>query len=1234
MHSQTEWYQLLKSDNPNYFEVIQAYEEYFRTHPYAKSAQTKEYKTWLQMVGTNYDAQGNLIVPDLSVEKEQEDLPLRDAVPWGWHWRKRPSTSGARWSCIGPKKVDIYAPSSKRTDTTTQGVTRSSAVDPNDSNRILVGTQWAGIWLSEDKGMTWKCVTEDLYVSSVTDIAFCFNHSQTVYAITNIGPIKSTDGGKTWSTTGFDQSHIYGKNIDIFNNAFDTKMGITVDPNEPNTALFAVSENNIWGNLNGGIWRTTNGGQNWYRVSIIGNFRSYNVKFHPTNSNYIYAGVINNNYQFQYYYSADNGRSWILRNWYWSATQRRWLSYPWVSQGFKHVRFAVTPAAPDNLYILTSFNGVGEIHILTRTGYDLSLTTFLPDLLFRYNPGNNPQDYWDIALAVSSTNSNYIVVGGVHLYKSLDGGNNWNMVDRGNTLVSIPGKSNTYGELHTDIHSLCFFPQKLSYQNTWGSHWRRRIDELWITGDGGVFFSSNQCQSLENRGFGIVAQEVWGFDQAWKSNIMAIGLNHGPIQIRDDDVYKGDDGIYQEGDGWYVYRGADAGSVFVNKGDDNDLYVHTVAYAKDASVYLLVTRSANRLNSPGEKNLGASLPNPWTQYGDVRPMEIQDHSYYHSFYTIAEEPTNQQIATVKKTKDNGDSWENNFNFGNAKPWFMTTSYSDHNVAYLVTRPTSRGTTQSLWKTIDGGKNWTEIPRINYENFTQGLSFSSLTIDGEDSETVWLALGGYQDRVKVVKTTDGGITWKNCGGPTDKYGRLHPHEIHDIAHQIGTQGGVYMATSIGIWYRNDTMDNYHWEQYTEDLPTAIRAKFIQLNYAKNKIRIGTNRGLWECDLYESSKTIAHPMAAKRDLNPGEQVTFVDHSVVRENATYQWSFPGGNPSSSTLEKQDVTYNADGCYDVTLTVTPPGGTPVTTTRKNFIAVGNVNCPEGGDGSATLIPRDKWKVVASSTQTNAGYRQEHAIDGISNLWLSGVGHPHWFRIDLGDVYDIVGFRYKGFPIHTEGRIKEYLLYISDNAFSLGTLASRKTLPNIGSETTITFPTCFTGRYVYLESLSDYGNNGTAAIDEINFLGTLAKVITTGVSAPIDRTNWIITASSNQNIVKHIKDNLENYWQPKDGATYPHHITIDLGKTYTITGFRCKPTRITSYPGIKEFQFKISSDSSNWNTAQIAAQGSWQYGSQGEEKEETFPAQTGRYVRLVVLSSTNPSKQPTIAEFNILGTL
>jgi PKD repeat protein len=83
------------------------------------------------------------------------------------------------------------------------------------------------------------------------------------------------------------------------------------------------------------------------------------------------------------------------------------------------------------------------------------------------------------------------------------------------------------------------------------------------------------------------------------------------------------------------------------------------------------------------------------------------------------------------------------------------------------------------------------------------------------------------------------------------------------------------------------------------------------------------------------------SALNQLCPGTCTDFLNLST---NATsYQWYFPGGNPSSSTDENPTgICYNTPGNYDVTLIATGPGGID-TIQLNNYITVFPYPPPQG---------------------------------------------------------------------------------------------------------------------------------------------------------------------------------------------------------------------------------------------------------------------------------------------------
>ena len=78
---------------------------------------------------------------------------------------------------------------------------------------------------------------------------------------------------------------------------------------------------------------------------------------------------------------------------------------------------------------------------------------------------------------------------------------------------------------------------------------------------------------------------------------------------------------------------------------------------------------------------------------------------------------------------------------------------------------------------------------------------------------------------------------------------------------------------------------------------------------------------------------------------------------EGQTYEWSFPGGEPSTSSDPNPVVVYNTPGVYDVTLTITNAAG-PGTTTETDMISV--------GQGLAAAFVADNTPGSADVTTTN----------------------------------------------------------------------------------------------------------------------------------------------------------------------------------------------------------------------------------------------------------------------------
>ncbi len=105
--------------------------------------------------------------------------------------------------------------------------------------------------------------------------------------------------------------------------------------------------------------------------------------------------------------------------------------------------------------------------------------------------------------------------------------------------------------------------------------------------------------------------------------------------------------------------------------------------------------------------------------------------------------------------------------------------------------------------------------------------------------------------------------------------------------------------------------------------------------------------------------------------GECLSFIDQSS-NNPTSWQWSFPGGNPSSSTLQNpSNICYNTSGTYDVTLIVTNSAGSD-TIVMSSFITVNTAPTANISQSNDTLY--------SSTGNSYQWYTGGNAINGATD--------------------------------------------------------------------------------------------------------------------------------------------------------------------------------------------------------------------------------------------------------------
>ncbi len=177
----------------------------------------------------------------------------------------------------------------------------------------------------------------------------------------------------------------------------------------------------------------------------------------------------------------------------------------------------------------------------------------------------------------------------------------------------------------------------------------------------------------------------------------------------------------------------------------------------------------------------------------------------------------------------------------------------------------------------------------------------------------------------------------------------------------------------MWAQEAGYDGPSWERFTVDLAAfagqQVQFSFVyQGNYGEDEAIDGFR--ILQADAGDD---------AVIDINEGESVHFKDMSIGNVT-TWNWTFEGGEPASSTDQHPVVTYNHAGSYAVTLTV-GDGTATATATRVAYVnvhaeaPVAHIGLPDG----AYLSP---WVMMFVPVDVPLTFKDASTGNPTSWLW------------------------------------------------------------------------------------------------------------------------------------------------------------------------------------------------------------------------------------------------------------
>lgn len=175
----------------------------------------------------------------------------------------------------------------------------------------------------------------------------------------------------------------------------------------------------------------------------------------------------------------------------------------------------------------------------------------------------------------------------------------------------------------------------------------------------------------------------------------------------------------------------------------------------------------------------------------------------------------------------------------------------------------------------------------------------------------------------------------------------------------------------IWAQDNAYEGPSWERFTVDLA----------DYAGKEVKFSF---VYEGDYGEDEAIDGFRILQANDgddaiinISEGEKVHFKDCSTGNVTS-WNWTFEGGEPASSTEQNPVVTYNQAGSYGVTLTVSD--GTSTDTKTRNVYVIVHAEAPVAHVGLPDGAYLSPW--VMMFVPTNVPLTFKDASTGNPNSW------------------------------------------------------------------------------------------------------------------------------------------------------------------------------------------------------------------------------------------------------------
>jgi len=693
-----------------------------------------------------------------------------------------PRTTTPHWQMRGPY---------------TYGRVTAIVADPENPDKVYVGTPQGGVWKSTDGGKHYEPIFDNAGALSIGSLALDPHDSDIIYVGTGEcdfpslqvdtlgdGLWKSTDGGHTWEHLGLEDKHRIGS--------------IVINPNNT-MEIFATSYRD-----GAGIFRSRDGGKTWENISEatqgLTNVRS--LQMDPEYPRRLYASSWAQG-DAAVWKSDDTGDTWV------KLTKN-------LTTKTNEVIFSVAPSSINRLYVAYPikkdiYTTYYEIYSSNDFG---STWKKKPATIDNFtHKVEAPYSKYCGKLIVSPNDKNTFYILDVDLYKSIDGGEYFDTID----------------DNHVDHHSLWISPDG---------------DTVYSGNDGGVYLSNNYGDTDT-----YILQSI-PIGQFYAMSIDPINHNRLLGGMQDNGF-----GYTTDGFDWHNIGGGDGMTVLVDNTDTKYMYGlsqygnvsfvkkhHILKILKIPSMSWKVPITLDPFDNKVVYYGGTDYIYKTTRTGDeLSELTKASLKKFDRIYDI-HIPLSAKGKTlyvidfngIWVSKDKGITWTSSaFKFNNSLKNITTDPQNDA-IAYASCNGYGDNK-NTIFRTTDYGQTWT--------NITSNLPYAtsnSVLVDPNSNSTLYVATD-----FGVFISLNTGKTWEPLGLnlPEIKVNDLKiVKEGTELILYAGTYGrGIYSvhlnSTQRGI-HKPSKPSNIEVNN-TQETTTTITWKDNSHNEIGFKVYKGTN-----------------------------------------------------------------------------------------------------------------------------------------------------------------------------------------------------------------------------------------------------------------------------------------------------------------------------------------------------------------------------------------------------------